>query len=109
MEGKRNPGLREHSGITVLDARTIYELDKNLRDTFNTLIVRSIPTNQYNRGILKGYFNIVFFDPFETEWSNDKALIWELQYNKGVQVRIEPARISRLQRSDGLSGPNCLD
>jgi len=87
---ERYTGLREGVCVTLFNSHTFHGLDKNLRDTFNALIIKSVPTNPYDRGILKRYFNWLLLDQFEKEWSIDKCLVWTPEHNHGVSVRVEP-------------------
>jgi len=72
---QRYTGLREGMAVTMFNSHTFHGLDKNLRDTFNALIIKSVPTNPYDRGIVKRYFNWLLLDQFEKEWTEDKCLV----------------------------------
>jgi len=87
---EQHTGLREGMAVTMFNSHTFHGLDKNLRDTFNALIIKSVPTNPYDRGILKRYFNWLLLDQFEKEWSEDKRLVWTPEHNHGVLVRVDP-------------------
>jgi len=88
---ERYTGLREGMAVTMFNSHTFHGLDRNLRDTFNALIIKSVPTNPYDRGILKRYFNWLLLDRFEREWSIDKCLVWTPEHNHGVLTTINPA------------------
>ncbi|SRR6266566_74942 len=94
---ERFTGLREGMAVTILNSHTFHGLDKNLRDTFNALIIKSVPTNPYDRGILKRYFNGLLLDQFEREWTEDKCLVWTPEHNHGVMVHITPAPNDSIQ------------
>jgi hypothetical protein len=86
----QNTGLREGMAVTMFNSHTFHGLDKNLRDTFNALIIKSVPTNPYDRSILKRYFHAGLLDLFEKHWTIDKALVWTPEQNHGVITEITP-------------------
>jgi len=87
---EQNTGLREGMAVTVFNTHTFHGLNKNLRDTFNALIIKSVPTNPYDRSILKRYFSPWLLDEFERTWAIDKALVWTPCHNHGIQVQVVP-------------------
>jgi hypothetical protein len=87
---QENTGLFEGMAVTVFNSHTFHGLNKNLRDTFDALILKSVPTNPYDRGILKRYFDIVLMDQFEKHWAIDKCLVWTPGHNNGVLAEITP-------------------
>lgn len=81
-------GLREGIAVTILNSHTFHGLNKNLRDTFDALIIKSVPTNPYDRSILKRYFTPTLLDQFERNWAIDGAIVWTPFQNRGVRVRV---------------------
>jgi len=87
---EQHTGLREGMAVTMFNSHAFHGLEKNLRDTFNALIIKSVPTNPYDRSILKRYFNPILLDRFEKEWTIDKALVWTPEQSHGVISTITP-------------------
>ena len=83
-------GLREGMTVTVFNSHTFHGLEKNLRDTFDALIIKSVPTNPYDRSILKRYFDPRLLDQFSQGWRLDKCLVWNTQHPHGVLAHIDP-------------------
>ena len=50
--------------VTMFNSHTFHGLDKNLRDTLDALILKPVPTNPYDRGILKRYFDAQLLEQF---------------------------------------------
>ncbi len=82
--------LREGMAVTMFNSHTFHGLDKNLRDTFNALILKSVPTNPYDRGIMRRYFDAQLLEQFSEEWAINKCLVWNTQHPHGVLATIVP-------------------
>ena len=82
-------GLREGMCVTVFNSHTFHGLEKNLRDTFDALIIKSVPTNPYDRSILKRYFDARLLDQFSKGWRLDNCLVWTPQYSHGILACID--------------------
>src|SRR5439155_23297721 len=50
--------------VTMFNSHTFHGLDKNLRDTLDALILKPVPTNLYDLGILKRYFDAQLLEQF---------------------------------------------
>jgi len=90
-------GLREGMCVTIFNTHTFHGLEKNLRDTFNALIIKSVPTNPYDRSILRRYFDPWLLDEFARGWSIDKALVWTPQHPHGILVHVQPPAASAIK------------
>jgi energy-coupling factor transporter ATP-binding protein EcfA2 len=94
---QQNTGLNQGLAITAFNSHTFHGIDKNLRDTFDLLILKSVPTNPYDRSILKRYFDSWLLDEYSRGWSIDKALAWSGRYPHGALATI------------GLPPPNAIE
>ena len=90
-------GLREGMAVTVFNSHTFHGLEKNLRDTFDALIIKSVPTNPYDRSILKRYFDGRFLDQFSEEWRLDKCLVWTPRNPHGLTTQVTPPPDGRIE------------
>jgi len=86
---QEHTGIREGMAVTVLNSHTFHGLNKNLRDTFNALIIKSVPTNPYDRSILKRYFNPWLLDEYEKHWAINNALVWTPEHNHGSLITVK--------------------
>jgi len=82
-------GIREGMAVTVFNSHTFHGLEKNLRDTFDALIIKSVPTNPYDRGMLSRFFDRWMLKDFGKHWTIDKALVWTPECDPGVLVRVD--------------------
>jgi energy-coupling factor transporter ATP-binding protein EcfA2 len=85
---QQHTGIREGLAVTVFNSHTFHGIDKNLRDTFDMLILKSIPTNPYDRGILKRYFDPWLLDEYSRNWAIENALVWSGRYPHGTIATI---------------------
>jgi len=81
--------------VTSLESHTLFGIDKNLRTTFSMLFVKSIPTNPYDRSLLKRYVDPELLNAFESAHKADECMIWDPQHAPhGVlaTIRTPPAK-----------------
>ena len=90
-------GLREGMCVTIFNSHTFHGLEKNLRDTFDVLIIKSVPTNPYDRSILKRYFDAQLLDQFSQEWRLDKCLVWTAKCLHGVLTHVDAPPIGSIE------------
>ncbi len=94
---QQNTGLNQGLAITVFNSHTFHGIDKNLRDTFDMLILKSIPTNPYDRSILKRYFDPCLLDEYSRDWAIEKCLVWSGRYPHGTVATITLPAIDAIE------------
>lgn len=82
-----NTGVRRGLAITSFNTHTLFGVDKNLRTRFTMMFVKSIPTNPYDRSLLKKYFDPDLLDRFERTAKDDDVLVWDRFHTKGVWAK----------------------
>ncbi len=85
---QQNTGLNQGLAITVFNSHTFHGIDKNLRDTFDMLILKSVPTNPYDRSILKRYFDPWLLDEYSRDWTIDNVSVWSGRYPHGTLATV---------------------
>jgi len=73
-------GVRRAIVVTALESHTLFGIDKNLRTTFTMMFVKSVPTNPYDRSLLKRYIDPELLNAFERAHKADECLTWDPQY-----------------------------
>jgi hypothetical protein len=82
-------GVRRAIVVTSLESHTLFGVDKNLRTTFTMMFVKSVPTNPYDRSLLKRYIDPDLLNAFEHSHNADECLIWDAQYaSHGALARV---------------------
>lgn len=74
---KQNSGISKGIVITGLETHTLFGIDKNLRASFS-MFVKTVPTNPYDRGILRRYVDSQLLSDFEQRYQGDpsRGLYW---------------------------------
>jgi len=83
-----NTGLNSGLAVTVFNSHTLHGIDKNLRTVFRMMFVKTIPTNPYDRALLKKYFDKELLDRFEKTAGDDDVLVWDRFHNAGVWAKV---------------------
>lgn len=90
-------GVRRAIVVTSLESHTLFGIEKNLRTTFTMMFVKSIPTNPYDRSLLKRYIDPDLLNGFERTHTADECLIWDAQFaQSGIVARIEMSAVPSL-------------
>jgi hypothetical protein len=72
-------GLRRGLVVTALEGHTLFGIEKNLRTSTAMMFLKSVPTNPYDRSLLKRYFDPKLLEAFERERENrpELVLVWD--------------------------------
>ncbi len=81
-------GLQRGLVVTSFNSHTFFGIERNLRTTFNMLILKSIPTNPYDRGLLKRYFHATLLDWLEAHGGIEDALVWDRYHPHGIPAKV---------------------
>ncbi len=81
-------GLSNGLVVTGFNSHTLFGIEQNLRTAFSMLIVKSIPANPYDRGLLRRYFEEALLDWFEAHGTIEHALVWDRYHPRGVAARV---------------------
>ncbi len=81
-------GLNRGLVVTAFNSHTLFGIERNLRTTFNMLILKSIPANPYDRGLLKRYFDATLLDWLEAHGSIEDALVWDRFHPHGIIAKV---------------------
>jgi len=75
-------GLRRGIVVTSLESHTMFGLEKNLRTSMTMMFVKTVPTNPYDRSLLKRYIEPKLLEQFESQHEQDPTavLVWDPQY-----------------------------
>jgi hypothetical protein len=75
-------GLRRGIVVTSLEGHTLFGIEKNLRTSTAMMFLKSVPTNPYDRSLLKRYFDSKLLEQFERvrETSPELILVWDPRY-----------------------------
>ena len=75
-------GLRRGIVLTSLESHTMFGIEKNLRTSMTMIFVKTVPTNPYDRSLLKRYIDPKLLDHFEmvSESNPQLVLVWDPQY-----------------------------
>src|SRR3989442_15802746 len=75
-------GLRRGIIVTSLESHTMFGLEKSLRTSMTMMFVKTVPTNPYDRSLLKRYIDPKLLDHFEMvrESNLQLVLVWDPQY-----------------------------
>lgn len=84
----RNSGVRRGLVVTSFNTHTLFGIDKNLRTRFTMMFVKSIPTNPYDRSLLKKYFDPTLLDRFERTAKDDDVLVWDRFHTTGAWAKV---------------------
>lgn len=84
----RNSGVRRGLVVTSFNTHTLFGVDKNLRTRFTMMLLKSIPTNPYDRSLLKKYFDSSLLDRFERTAKDDDVLVWGRFHTQGVWAKV---------------------
>jgi hypothetical protein len=68
--------------VTSLESHTLFGVEKNLRTSTAMLFLKSVPTNPYDRSLLKRYFDQKLLEQFERvrETNPELVLVWDPRY-----------------------------
>ena len=81
-------GLNHGLVITGLNSYTLFGIERDLGTAFQMLILESMPTNPYDRSLLKRYFTPELLDWFEPHGCIQDALVWDRYYPHGTPARV---------------------
>ncbi len=81
-------GLKRGLVVTGFNNHTLFGIERNLRTAFQMLILKSVPSNPYDRGLLKRYFTPELLDWFEQHGAIDDALVWDRFHPHGVAAKV---------------------
>lgn len=75
-------GLRRGIVVTSLEGHTLFGIERNLRTSTAMMFLKSVPTNPYDRSLLKRYFGPKLLEQFERVRESDpqSVLVWDPQY-----------------------------
>ena len=81
-------GLQRGLVVTAFNSHTLFGIERNLRTAFQMLILKSMPTNPYDRGLLKRYFAPELLDWFEQHGGIEDALVWDRYHPHGTPAKV---------------------
>ncbi len=81
-------GLRQGLAVTGFNSHTLFGIERNLRTAFSMLIVKGVPANPYDRGLLKRYFDAGLLDWFEQHGTIEHALVWDRFHPHGIGAKV---------------------
>jgi hypothetical protein len=75
-------GVQRGLVVTSLESHTLFGVEKNLRTSTAMMFLKSVPTNPYDRSLLKRYFDPKLLEQFERvrETNPELVLIWDPRY-----------------------------
>ena len=78
-------------GLVIMgfNSHTLFGIERNLRSAFQMLILKSAPTDPYDRALLKRYFAQELLDWFEQHGTISDCLVWDRfdPHGVGAEVR----------------------
>ncbi len=81
-------GLNRGLIVTAFNSHTLFGIDRNLRTAFHMLILKSVPTNPYDRSLLKRYFVPDLLDWFEQHGTVSDCLVWDRFHPHGIAANV---------------------